>query len=71
MPPSAKNTEYGIGASSNSALLWSWSFHSTLNVPVGVSLPWPPWLIATGPRVTSPSWINHAWFFARSTQAVP
>ena len=35
MPPSAKNTEYGIGASLNSALLWSLSFHCTWKVPVG------------------------------------
>ena len=36
---------------------------------LGVSLPWPPWLIATGPRAILPSSISQALLFARTLDA--
>src|SRR5882757_249022 len=74
IPPHSKNTDHGIGAGCplgimNSLLLWSLSFEMTLNVPGGVSAPSPPEEIGTGPRMTWPFCISHAWWASRSTQA--
>ena len=75
MPPSAKNVEYGIGAGCplgrrDSRLLWSLSFRYTRSeCAIGVGFPLPPEAIFIGPRVTLPSWISHACWLYRSTQA--
>jgi hypothetical protein len=67
IPPVVKNTALGMGVPWNSLLMWSGSFHSTVKVPTGVSIPGPPALIGTGPRITRPSRINQACMVYKST----
>src|SRR5919199_335717 len=50
-------------------LVCSWSFHATGQVPVGVGLVVPPWVIGTGPRSTVPFVSSQACFVDRLTHA--
>src|SRR4051794_14109843 len=69
MPPSAKNTEYGIWVR-YWRLVYCSAFHCTWKVPIGVGSSWSPVMTCTGPRVTAPLSINHARRSATSTHAL-
>src|SRR5690242_21355371 len=69
MPPSAKNTEYGIWTR-YWRLVYCSAFHWTWNVPVGVGSSGSPAMTCTGPRATEPSSSSQASRSARSTHAL-